>query len=62
MYLIIWPIAFRLSPSWEWLVTLDIAAVSDVFCDNVWTEQSSQHTSLNGITVAESFRGREVRG
>ena len=35
-------------------------SVSDVFCDNVWSELSSQHTSLNGITESFRRRGRSV--
>ena len=42
---------------------LEIGHRADVSgVDNVWSEPSSQHTSLNGITAAESFRRREVRG
>lgn len=41
---------------------LEIGHRADVSGDNVWSEPSSQHTSLNGITAAESFRRREVRG
>ena len=29
--------------------------------DNVWTEESSQHTSLNGITAPECFRRRREK-